>query len=984
MNLQEQYITDKVNRNLKIVNDTLNWVNSSSMRKTDKENTYDYLVSMRRKFNRIKTTFSDNPAAVMYGQSQVGKSYLVNSLLSQGGNFKVLDELHGVSYDFLEEINPVGGGAEATSLVTRFSANYTPLNPQYPIKIKLMSPADIILTLSDSYYEDATNHPPFENIEEKISAFTEKYALMPPLNNQAIIEDDVLYIEEYFEKYFTSKVRELTSTKFFKIVSRHISKMPPNEWADVFSILWHGKKELTDIFRRLIRVYQSINFSDVCYAQYDIVLRKYGTILDVTRLKEILGTVENIEKKEILGAVENIKEVPELKKEANVLYISNGVQKTVAFNKSELCALAYELVFKVNEDLKTDKKFLNYMDILDFPGARSRLKNQAKEIESNNIPDMLLRGKIAYLFNKYSDSFLISNLLLCHHYRALEARFMPVLLNNWICNFIGSTPEKRELFIKDSGVPPLFVIGTFFNEELQYNSTNDKTRASLISRWEQRFNKIWEGEVFTTKIKEGAWFNDWTTSNEYFNNIFMLRDFVWSERRHVYSGYQKTGTETPVPVEGWTHGCFMDDLKESFVNFQFVKDHFDDPSASWDDAATPGNDGTEAIIKKLTIAANNLEKSRTQKFKRDLDNIIKSVYRELKENHFHDDDADLRIVEKIKKAGKIQLELDVAFGKDPYFFGKLMQKFLLKESFIYNYYLEKMNDIQLIEQANLSEYVAIRMANPELKHSDPVMDREALFDYNLSVLQAKYKVDDAEKLKEYFEEKGIDLEELFFGETNVIKSNSVILAEGLVEKWTEEVLNIDRFGDFITQGFSERALADLLDNIKLLFEQLEITKLIAKHIRMYVDRYDQIYVILEMIADISAEIINNFVNHMGFEHYSDDKMKNIRMTDEQNNIGLVFDHNFLNFQTMEVEDRIKLFETLDRLPEILNQRPLDVEALKNVPNFSQYVKWSDLIRIAFVATCNIPAYNVEDNDKLRTILERLEQSERETENESPQ
>jgi hypothetical protein len=400
-----------------------------------------------------------------------------------------------------------------------------------------------------------------------------------------------------------------------------------------------------------------------------------------------------------------------------------------------------------------------------------------------------------------------------------------------------------------------------------------------------------------------------------------------------------------------------------------VKNNFDDPSAYWDAAATQGNDGTALIIERLTIAANNLEKSRTQKFKRDLENIAASFFNELN-RHFHNDDADKRIAEKMKKVGNIKLELDVAFGKDPYFFGKLMQKFLLKESFIYNYYLEKINDIELIDKANLSEYVAIRLANPELKHVDATMDKQALFDYNLSVLQKRYMYPDTEQLKKYFEQRGINPDELFFGETNVIKSNSVIMAEGLVEKWTAEVLNIDRFRDFIAQGFSENALADLLDNMKILFEQLEITKLIARNIRTYVNRYNQIHAILEMIADISAEIINNFVNHMGFEHYSADKLASIRKTGEKNKIDLVFDHNFLDFQSMEIEDQLKLFETLDHLPEILNRRPPDIEALKNVPNFSQYVKWSDLIKIAFVATCDIPTYNVDDNNRLRKILDK--------------
>jgi hypothetical protein len=240
----------------------------------------------------------------------------------------------------------------------------------------------------------------------------------------------------------------------------------------------------------------------------------------------------------------------------------------------------------------------------------------------------------------------------------------------------------------------------------------------------------------------------------------------------------------------------------------------------------------------------------------------------------------------------------------------------------------------------------------------------------MEVLQKRYNESDVEKLKKYFADKGIDLQELFFGETNVIKSNSVILAEGLVEKWTTEILNIDRFRDFIAQGFSEDALNDLLDNIRALFNQLEITKLIAKSIRKYVDRYNKIDEIMEMIADVSAEIINNFVNHLGYDHYSPDKMENIRKTNDENKLDLVFDHNFLHFQPMDIEDQAKLFETLEVLSELLNQRPLNVELLKNVPNFSQYVKWKDLIKIAFVATCNTPTYNVDDNNRLREILNK--------------
>jgi hypothetical protein len=737
--------------------------------------------------------------------------------------------------------------------------------------------------------------------------------------------------------------------------------VPVNEWADIFSILWQGQKEITSIFKQLVAVYQSINFSEVCYVQYSAVLRKHGTLLNVTRLNEILGTGKNLE-----GVNAN-----DFQEQTTVLYLDGGAQKTVSLKKSELCALSYELVFKVNEELKTPKPFLKNMDILDFPGARARQTYQAINIIKNNIPMMLLRGKVAYLFNKYSDAFLISNLLLCHNNKNFEAPFVPGLLNKWICRFIGSTPKAREDFIKESLVPPLFIIGTMFNLDLQYNSTNDKDKDSLINRWTTRFNKVLENEVLKTNIDDGAWFNNWTETNKHFKNIFMLRDFLWSERGNVYSGYEMTKSETLVPVNGWTHGEFMTDLKQSFVNFQFVKEHFDDPNAYWDAAATPGNDGTALIIAKLTVAANNIKQSQTQKFKRDMDSIIESFFTELRK-HFHDDAADERIKEKIEKAGRIQLNLETVFRKDHFFFGRLMQKFFLKEDFIYNYYRTEINNIKVVEKTDFSEYAILRLANPELKYSDPNMDRSALFNYNISILQKRYRLQD-DALKKYFEDRGIDLEKLFSGELNILKSNSIILSEGLVKKWTTEVLNIDNFKDLIEQEFSEEALLDLIANMLILFNQLDITNQIAKNIRVYVDRYNQIDTVLEMIADISAEIINNFVSHMGFDHYSADKLDSLKEANENNELQLVFDHSFLNFHSMDIEELQKLFETLDRLPEIMNQFPPDLNALKNVPNFSHYFKWTDQVRIAFAATCDTPTYNVEDNKKLGLILDRLKE-----------
>ena len=92
------------------------------------ESAYRNLVNYRRKLNKKKYALEENPAAAIYGASQMGKSYLVSNLLSEkGAPFTVIDG-EGKSYVFLDEINPEGKKKEATSIVTRFSTNFKWIN----------------------------------------------------------------------------------------------------------------------------------------------------------------------------------------------------------------------------------------------------------------------------------------------------------------------------------------------------------------------------------------------------------------------------------------------------------------------------------------------------------------------------------------------------------------------------------------------------------------------------------------------------------------------------------------------------------------------------------------------------------------------------------------------------------------------------------------------------------------------------------------
>ena len=937
-----------INQHITKIQGSIDWVNSN-LKGEKKKLAYSKLVDCRRQLNKIKFAIDGNPAAALYGESQMGKSYLVSGLLSTPENpFNVIDQ-EGNKFNFIKEINPIGNELESTSLVTRFSLNYVWINPKYPIKIKLLSITDVVLLLCDTYYNDikGQNFLSSDELEKEITTI-EKLKNEKSELQDTIIEDDILDIRDYFKIHFKSKAVNLENSTFFEKVSLLIPFIKSSEWSVAFSLLWNKNKPITDIFNKLLHKYEEIGFIKEVYVSYNAVLREFGTLLEVARLTEISNKPNNI--------------VSNFLPDTEIFFINkNGQNIEKSVSKAYLCAMAAELVFKLPKELIETKPFLEKTDLLDFPGARARMENYEDDINIELIPQMLLRGKVAYLFNKYSENYKINTLLFCHGKKQSAQRFMPEVLNRWIINTVGEKPEFRQRFINTSQIPPLFVIGTMFNLDLKFDH-NDKieNKDALNNRWSQRFSVILEKEIFG--IETNDWLNNWTIDQKYFQNIYLLRDFYYSseEQNHLFKGYisSKNETEEIFPI---VYPNFRKDLRDSFLNYGFVKQHFDNPIESWDRAASMNEDGTGLIIENLTIAAKNINQARNEKFLIQLNTIAKEVVAEL-EKHYHSDNSDTFLRKAKETAGEIQFKFDIAFGKDPYFFSKMLQSFIITEGEIYKLYRAKLQSIEITEKINLEKYSAIRLNTPKLSLN-------LKFDENLKVLQKKYEKSTPEICKQDFEKEGIDLNELFYGNANRIKNYSDTLAEALEEYWFEKCLNGENYRN-LCDIISEAAVTDIMDMFKNLFKKkLNITEKIAKSIRKYVDRFDNIEEIQEMIADISAEIINKFINTVGYSYFTVEMIEEMRIANINNNLELNIDHNYLSFDSFTKEDIADLFEVIDKLPDLLNENPINQEIINNVPNFSNYIKWYNLLKFGFISVCEIPNYDPVSNEKLGILKE---------------
>ena len=933
-----------IQKQLEIIEKSNAWIHSSLEGNRQKD-AYRNMVNFRRKLNKKKFALEGNPAVAMFGESQAGKSYLVSSLLSQTGRpFEIIDGT-GSKYNFKDKINPHGNEHESTSVVTRFSTKYKWINADYPIIVKLLSPTDIILVLCEAYYNNLQTKYSlsFDDINNKINEYEATYTGKTNLQ-QWISEDDILDIEEYFRQNFSNNTfQNIVDARFFEKISLIISKINPDEWEKVFSLLWNFNTQLTKLFADLIRQYKTLNFADTIYLPIDAVLREKGTLLEVDRLDELYSAYS--------GPNKNYSAT------SKILFIYNNTENTITFSKSYLCALTSELIFCLQEDTICEKPFLEKTDLLDFPGTRRPESTEEDDISDKSLTQLLRRGRVDYLFNKYSYSEKINVLMFCQNHKDSKQSVMPAKINKWIGNMIGKTAKERENF--NCPIPPLFVISTWFNCDMQFdNSYNPSNKSLLLQKWNDRFEKVLENQIFKTDTY--SWFNEWTISESNFRNIFLLRDFEKSADTgqncsQLFKGYieqkeEKEEITTPA------YPNFRQDLRESFIGYDFVKRHFENPAKSWDEAANMNKDGTKLIIDKLTIAANNINAARREKTLAELNEISQTILAELLK-HFHSNDKDEELRKAKDTAGDIQTTLAMAFAADKIKnFGLMMKEFMLDEGAVLELFRKIVDDIEHRDVKNMDIYSILREEVP-VEEGDTV---ETYFER----LCVRYEKTTEERKAEYrarLEADQIDLEELIKGNSDLIKNNAQQLAEALLEYWSEYITLNDK--TFIQQILGQD---DSLENIKemyqKLFKKLGIAKRIAEKIRRYVDGHSKTDLSYGVAADISAELLNKCISTVGFEYLDEAAINDLKEANEKNNLGLILENNTNPTETSLAE----LFIKVENQTKIMTEQP---EAMKSLPNRRNRSAWSNRLKVGFVSVCDIPNYDLAANANLGKIID---------------
>lgn len=954
------------------INQGSEWVIKNA--KVDKKKSYKALVKERRALRKIRSIYDTKPTVVLYGQSQCGKSHLSSSLLSADGRpMQVVDRMNKTSYEFLTHLNPQGSG-EATGLITRFTTQLQPnVSREYPVHIKLMSIKDIALMLCDGYYRDIERREPFS--PEAINQLLEELrSRMISMKQQYICEDDIGEIEEYFCNFSQDMYYALSAdaTDYFGELSMIIENLTEKDVILALNMLWNNDPNLSDRFKQMFEACKRMDFALDAYISFDELNNSKGkTLLDVGWL-----------------------DLKDLHTMSSVCYKSYGGDfKSTVIAKTYLAAVCAEVILEVippiyedeanaidkeymllrekrNEKIQHINTILKEVDILDFPGARGR----GGILSSTGFEAALLRrGKVGYYFNKYSSERKINSLLFCWEPNNFDAKPMEGILRSWVDIAIGRNEEERALYLSDMEVSPLFFIGTKFNLHLQAKTDDraDNPRALNI-RWDKWFDEQLSKDIVGVPMEQIGnndndnykWFKSWIPATQNFDNCYLLRDFRYST--NIFDGWtEASGKEGHRKEEPYTD--FYIKLRDSFINHPFVKKHFHDAANRWDEASEANCDGSLPIARNLASIVGKIAAAATAKNMRDIREAITNVIAELKK-HYYNTDTEEALKKALNAAARLQASLDNAFARDPHYFGRFMKAVTITEYAVHEVFADVFPTVT--DAGNVGDYVFIYMRAPGIKPNNS-------FDENMRILRAAYGFTNEEECRQYFENNlRINLEELFRRSEFGLQSPSRILAATLKTYWFEGWLRGSQ-RDRLCTMLGENSFEEMVDMLYSLFVKYEMERRVAKTIHNYVDTFGvNVQQLSEMIADICSEMINKFVLTVGYDYYSEEEgvLDNLKEASSEHQIELNF--GFIEEERQPANNKhiatiMSQMDDMERTRQMLispSSHSID-ELSAVIPGFRQSRRWSDLAKVGFVLTNDIPHYDVEANERLGRIID---------------
>ena len=288
-----------------------------------------------------------------------------------------------------------------------------------------------------------------------------------------------------------------------------------------------------------------------------------------------------------------------------------------------------------------------HTDLLDFPGARSRLKlielasPPAERVEQ--VAELLLRGKVAYLFQRYAEERELTAMLLCMGNKPNEVKDLGTLVRQWVEMTHGATPQARRQ------VPcALFLILTMM--DLEFLPKAGETPASLASKWDIRLHTS-----LVEPFQNDGWVREF--SNGAFDGTMMLRNPNFRQDHLIEYELRPDGQPREPLVEARIRSLnrpYVDQLQQAFLGSGEVARYVAEPRRAWDAMFAFNDGGVGYIVERLDRVSDPGVKIMQAEAR--LREALEPLYEGLKRFHYGADEAARREKEAALRAARTGLQ----------------------------------------------------------------------------------------------------------------------------------------------------------------------------------------------------------------------------------------------------------------------------------------------------------------------------------------
>ncbi len=517
------------------------------------------------------------PMAVgFFGLSQAGKSYLI-SALARSANGAVETLMDGERLNFISHVNPPGSGKEATGIVTRFTRQPGQGPAGFPVALSLLSEADLVKIIGNTYFLDFDP----QKVEYAVDHDRLSAHLVPlkkrarPQPTGGMTADDVVDVMDYFRKRFANSVKAFEA-EFWPAAIRLAPLLDPEDRAQLFAPLWGEVPELVAAYLRLRQGLARLGHAPQAFAELGALVKPDGHG-GFTQADSIM----NVDMLARLGRddADTVAVVPVVEGEART---------SVAVPRSLLAALSREMAFALAEP--PEAKLLDTVDLLDFPGYRGRLKvanlkEVAERLEQRDpVAELILRGKVAYLFERYTEDQEMNVLVMCTpSHKQSDVNDLGPALDAWIAATQGETPEERE-----RRLPGLVWAITMFDMRLAPKP--DETEDLIRTGWPGMMRL-----ALLEKFEQFEWVGKWTPRRP-FDNLFLVR------KPGMAAGVIRTDGRFEQGVEP-NQEARLALLRRTFLAEPLVQRHVADAEAKWDAMMALDDGGMGALVAYLERVA---------------------------------------------------------------------------------------------------------------------------------------------------------------------------------------------------------------------------------------------------------------------------------------------------------------------------------------------------------------------------------------------